>query len=324
MSDPENVINPEPSGIIRESLLKLSEEAQELYLSSQVPILDAIPTPLELYRDWIAPNKPVIFRDAVKFWPAVDKWSPQYLRETVGKKEVSVAVTPNGYADAPNGGYFVMPEERTMLLSSFLDVMENPGNQPGVFYVQKQNSNFTDEFPELICDAAPDIPWFTEALGKAPDAVNFWMGDERAVTSMHKDHYENVYCVVSGHKDFILLPPTDVPWVPYANLPPATYKEINPGEFVIEENPGEDVPWISIDPLKPDIESYPQYKHASPIRCRVEAGDAMYLPSLWFHHVRQSHACIAVNYWYDMEYDLKYNYYTMLQNLTWRDKPGMI
>lgn len=87
---------------------------------------------------------------------------------------------------------------------------------------------------------------------------------------MHKDHYENVYCVVSGHKDFILLPPTDVPWVPYISLPPATYKEVKPGEFVIEKQPGEDVPWIIIDPLKPDLESYPQYKHASPIRyCAV-------------------------------------------------------
>lgn len=34
-----------------------------------------------------------------------------------------------------------------------------------------------------MCDAASEIPWFSEALGKSPDAVNFWMGDERAVTS---------------------------------------------------------------------------------------------------------------------------------------------
>lgn len=53
-------------------------------------------------------------------------------RKAVGNKEVSVAVTPNGYADAPNDGYFVMPEERTMQLASFLEVMENPGNHSGV------------------------------------------------------------------------------------------------------------------------------------------------------------------------------------------------
>lgn len=52
-----------------------------------------------------------------------------------------------------------------------------------MFYVQKQNSNFTEEFPEIMKDSAPDIAWFSEALGKTPDAVNFWMGDQRAVTS---------------------------------------------------------------------------------------------------------------------------------------------
>ena len=79
-------------------------------------------------------------------------------------------------------------------------------------------------------------------LGKLPDAVNFWLGEANAVTSseiwtrhtshtqcvenvqtvcvsvlVHKDHYENLYCVISGEKNFILLPPTDRPFIPYGN-----------------------------------------------------------------------------------------------------------
>ncbi|XP_071534213.1 bifunctional peptidase and (3S)-lysyl hydroxylase Jmjd7 isoform X2 [Panulirus ornatus] len=318
----KDLFNPEPHGHVQDCLIKLCQEANELYLNSEVPVLDEIPTSLELYRNWIAPNKPVIFRGAIKEWPAIKKWSFEYLRNQIGNKEVSVAVTPNGFADAPCDGYFVMPEERFMMFDSFLDVMKNPESQPGIFYVQKQNSNFTDEFPEILCDAAPDIPWFSQALGKEPDAVNFWMGDQRAVTSMHKDHYENIYCVVSGYKDFILLPPMDLPWIPYKNYPAATYKEIIADKFVIQEDTKTgSVPWICIDPLKPDLEKYPQYKHASPVYCRVHAGDALYLPSLWFHHVRQSHACIAVNFWYDMDYDIKYNYFKLVQNLSWIKEP---
>lgn len=30
--------------------------------------------------------------------------------------------------------------------------------------------------------------------------MNLWIGDERSVSSLHKDHYENLYCVVTGHK----------------------------------------------------------------------------------------------------------------------------
>lgn len=53
-----------------------------------------------------------------------------------------------------------------------------------------------------------------------------------------------------------------------------------------------------------------------PLHCRLEAGDMLYLPSLWFHHLRQSHGCVAVNYWYDMQFDLKYCYFKFLESLS--------
>lgn len=77
-----------------------------------------------------------------------------------------MAVTPNGYADAVSGNHFVMPEERTMSLAEFLDIIEQPNSANGIFYIQKQNSNFTDEFKDIIGDAGLDIPWATEAFGR--------------------------------------------------------------------------------------------------------------------------------------------------------------
>lgn len=32
---------------------------------------------------------------------------------------------------------------------------------------------------------------------------------------VHKDHYENLYCVISGEKHFLLHPPSDRPFIPY-------------------------------------------------------------------------------------------------------------
>ncbi|EMP39601.1 JmjC domain-containing protein 7 [Chelonia mydas] len=194
---------------------------------------------------------------------------------------VSVAVTPNGYADAVYQDRFVMPEERHMLFSNFLDIVEKKVISPSVFYVQKQCSNLTEEFPEL--------------LGKKPDAVNFWLGESAAVTSLHKDHYENLYCVISGEKHFLLHPPSDRPFIPYELYLPATYCISEDGSFqVVDEKAAEKVPWIPLDPLNPDLEQYPEYAQARPLRCTVK----------------------AVNYWYDMEYDLKYSYYQLLDSLS--------
>ena len=95
----------------------------------------------------MAPNKPAIFRGAASHWPAIDKWTDEYLRYDAQKvdiseeiplhklqifipttrsslsgAEVTVAVTPNGYADALSADkrLFVMPHEETMTMDHFL------------------------------------------------------------------------------------------------------------------------------------------------------------------------------------------------------------
>ena len=310
---------------LSEALENLSLEARELYLSSEVPRLEKAPSPLEFLRDWVNPNVPIIIENAFNHWPALKNWNNDYLRKKIGHRTVTVAVTPNGYADAVVGEKFVMPEEREMTFSEFLDILEGKIQDRGIYYVQKQNSNLTDEFQELLDESASDISWATEAFGKRPDAVNFWMGDKRAITSMHKDHYENLYCVISGRKVFTLLPPSDLPMIPYDLYPPARFKATENGDFEIVEESGENcselshaakVPWIAIDPLNPDLKKYPKYAKANPVNCTVNAGEMLYLPSLWFHHVQQSHGCVAINFWYDMEYDIKYNYFKFVESVT--------
>lgn len=77
------------------------------------------------------------------------------------------------------------------------------------------------------------------------------------------------------------------------------------------------IPWIPIDPLNlppSDIlaSEYPYYQYSHPLTVTVSAGEMLYLPAGWFHHVRQECGvwddgqvapCTAVNYWFDMDYE---------------------
>ncbi|KAK5228742.1 hypothetical protein LTR72_002629 [Exophiala xenobiotica] len=77
------------------------------------------------------------------------------------------------------------------------------------------------------------------------------------------------------------------------------------------------IPWIPIDPLNlptPDVlaSKYPYYQYSRPLTVTVSEGEILYLPAGWFHHVSQECGvwddggiapCIAVNYWYDMDYE---------------------
>ncbi|XP_059616337.1 bifunctional peptidase and (3S)-lysyl hydroxylase Jmjd7 [Phlebotomus argentipes] len=309
--------------IIEEALDFLSQEAQELYLGSRIPELFDLPTSLQFTRDYVAKNMPVVLRGCLH-WPAISKWSSKYFRSAMGNKEVTVAVTPNGYADGiaihEKKEYFVMPEEQQMKMGDFLDKLDSKSDL--IYYIQKQNSNLSTDFEELLEDIdVESLDFAKESFNKEPDAMNFWMGDERAITSMHKDPYENTYCVISGYKDFVLIPPVCYHTVPRKEFPTAVYRTDSAGQMTIEPQIDADtkkpvtIEWVSVDPLSPDLKTYPQYSKALQFEVRVNAGDILYLPSFWYHHVRQSHKCIAVNFWYDMDYDARYCYYRMIEKL---------
>ena len=57
-------------------------------------------------RDWVSPNLPVVIRGGASHFPAIDSWTPQLLRSRIGQAKVTVAVTPDGLADAPKVGVF--------------------------------------------------------------------------------------------------------------------------------------------------------------------------------------------------------------------------
>lgn len=312
-----------------------------LYYSKRIPTIDLIDEkvwPLKFYRDYVSKSQPVLIKGACKSFPATSKWSMNYFLQNYGCKRLRVDVTPNGYADAvtivKNAAgneekIFLMAEEKEMEMGQFLQTLKDP-KENYVCYIQSQNSNLTENLNVFMNDVEPEIGWASEAFNKQPDAVNFWMGDQRAVTSMHKDPYENIYCVIDGYKDFLLIPPTDFAYLPYKAFHCANYVNVTSNSFEIHRQEDEFdcfnegsfdgncrmVSWIDIDPLKPNLDQYPNFSKAHLYNVRVNKGDCLYLPALWFHHVQQSHAAIAVNYWYDMDFDVKYCYNRLLQELS--------
>lgn len=135
---------------------------------------------------------------------------------------------------------------------------------------------------------------------------------------VHKDPYENIYIVIDGYKDFILIPPTDLPHIQYKKFKVKQYRNVEENSFEIEDvSDIKEINWIAVDPLNDEeiSEKFCEFKNTHQYKVRINKGDILYLPSLWFHHVRQSHQCIAVNYWYDMDFDIKYCYFKMLEQL---------
>ena len=159
-----------------------------------------------------------------------------------------------------------------------------------------------------------DVPFARIALEKEADAINLWIGNQRSVTALHKDNYENIYVQVRGQKHFVLLPPVELPCVNEQLLPQTRYQQTgeqgsdSAEDLTIEDGAnGALIPVATWDPDAPE-DRVTQYSHLSkPLRVTLHEGDMLYLPAMWYHKVSQTagdegFAC-AVNYWYDMDFD---------------------
>jgi peptidyl-lysine (3S)-dioxygenase / protease len=232
---------------------------------------------------------------------------------------------------------FVYPAEAQMSMSKFLEMITIKGSDDAVPYLSSQNSNMTEYFPELLDDIdANGLPIGNRAFQGGPEAINIWIGDERSISSLHKDHFENLYVVrlqfisqqlalshvifwiqvISGEKVFTLFPPTDIAFFDEQEYPSRRYtlgelsEEGRPLVSSVtisqEDCPSISVPWIAVDPISPGaLQENPMLQYASPITVVVRAGQTLYIPAMWYHRVTQTEPTVAVNFWYDMAFDFR-------------------
>ncbi|KAI1738513.1 phospholipase A2 [Xylaria scruposa] len=322
---------------IENSIVELLTTYNELN-SSHIEELDEEPSPLEFMR-YVARNTPFVVRRGAHDWVATRTWNATYLRSRLAGNKVNVAVTPFGNADAPTPDgeghtVFAKPHEEDQEFNEFLDYViqqeksspsdsdQQAGKRDEVRYAQTQNDNLRHEYITLFSQVEKSIAFARIALQRDPDAINMWIGNSRSVTALHRDNYENIYVQVAGRKHFVLLPPMFQPCVNEQDLEPATYvrsqsegqQNEGDGGLVLRMDEAVDengdrlprIPFATWDPDTPEVRATSYSRLAEPMRVSLEPGDMLYLPAMWYHKVSQSCSqdgiCIAVNYWYDMEF----------------------
>ena len=90
--------------------------------------------------------------------------------------------------------------------------------------------------------------------------------------------------MVSGAKEFALFPPESTAQLYYERVlevsdtwrPSAEHADLR-----FSETSGHGL----VDVTAPDLRRHPEYKRAEGLRCRIEAGEALFVPALWHHAV---------------------------------------
>ena len=70
---------------IQSVLQQFSSDAQDLYVPNIIAELHETPTAMEFLRNYVMTNVPVVIRGGVQHWPALKKWTDEYLCESLGE-----------------------------------------------------------------------------------------------------------------------------------------------------------------------------------------------------------------------------------------------
>jgi len=138
--------------------------------------------------------------------------------------------------------------------------------------------------------------------------VNLWIGDQRAVSTVHRDNYENMYVVVHGCKQFDLLPPCVAPLLGEKAYPTANYVYAEHKWTIQIDKEMDSTPWVELDPANYNeaCKMHPPFAHVPKElirRVHVNKNECLFLPAGWWHRVTQTEPTIAINYWYDREFE---------------------
>lgn len=132
------------------------------------------------------------------------------------------------------------------------------------------------------------LPGFTQAntlvLGAADALASIWIGNRSRIAA-HQDAPDNLACVAAGRRRVTLFPPAQV-----GNL------YVGPLDFTPA---GQAISLVDFH--APDLQRFPRFvqawQHAQ--GAELDAGDALYIPALWWHHMEGLEAFnVLVNSWW--------------------------
>lgn len=225
------------------------------------------PTPTEFRTVFYARNRPVKMLGMIDDWPALQKWSPQYFRETYGDQTVEVIASRNS---DPNYELNLESHRQILQFSHFIDRVLSPDTGNDCYLVANNHLFERSCFKTLLEDVGP-LPGFLQTHNRASHSY-LWFGPAATITRLHHDELNVLFFQIYGSKRFILISPDQTPWL---------YNEV--GVF------------SEVDVENPNFERHQLFRYVAPVEIVLNPGEALFIPVGWWHHVRSLDVSISVS-----------------------------
>lgn len=244
----------------------------------ELPVMDGF-SRAEFDALYAGPCKPVVIRNAINEWPALEKWNPEFFAREFGDTEVRPSV---GLPDT-EVPYFSrdVDHRKPMTMKAFVERM--------------------DSGDRCYLDQASLLHYF-EALGKDFDfdtlnakdikAVSIWIG-ARTRSGLHYDMADNFFVQLYGSKKAILAAPEEARSL-------HLFKDQHTKSQVA--------------PQSPDLKAHPKFNNATVWEATLDPGDVMFIPKAWWHYLASKDRSVSLNCWFGVPLGPDYDVKMLLKN----------
>ena len=226
-----------------------------------IPTVDKI-DPARFFEDFYAANRPVALTGLVDHWPALSKWSLDYLADKVGDAVVELQGQRNEAED-----YEIAKDrhKRMLPMRAVIDAIREAGASND-FYVTAYNDTTNKQTLAPLWEGH----WRSsdsQVVGRSGSDSS--VRTEGNADSFHHDLTNNLLVQVMGRKRVHMVPSWEVGRMRnsihcFSNRSPADWSD------------GDDLP-----PL---------------LECVIGPGDALFLPIGWWHHVEALDVSITMSF----------------------------
>ena len=221
----------------------------------------------EFHENYYTRNHPVIIEDVVNCWPAVTKWTMEFLRTRFGQERMafqhcrSLQDHRDSFVDHSTEASF----------NEFLDLLDHPlSTEAPPYLIAHDRLLDRPPFDALLDDVIFDRRYF-DPNGPKAGRVFFWMGGAATMTPLHRD-LSNVYLAqISGRKLIRMLPSKQLH---------QAYNEVGYHS--------------EADFDKLDFEKFPLLKDAWIMETIIKPGELLFIPLGWWHFVKSLDTTISI------------------------------
>jgi ribosomal protein L16 Arg81 hydroxylase len=246
-------------------VLETQRRLREAHTPELVELHEPIPNEL-FFERFYGLNQPLVLRDAVQAWPALTRWTPEFLIASVGDQDVQIQSRRE-----QNENYEVESSQHRAL-AKFPDFIRQvfSGTASNDIYMTAQNGTVNGQVLSVLRSDLNPMPGMLDDTVEA-DRLFYWIGPQGTVTPLHHDMTNNLMAQVVGRKRVKLIAPDYLPYV---------YNHTHCYSLV--------------DPENVDTKKFPLFEQVKVFEVDLGPGDVLFLPIGWWHHVRSLDPSITI------------------------------